>query len=141
VAGQDVNHLMEHFFSRIWENFIGRTEGPMKLRFFLQPLMACILAIRAGLRDSREGKSAFLWSLVFHGVRRRALLREVWRDLGKVLMAALILDVVYQLWVLRMVYVGEAILVAIMLAIVPYILVRGPITRLARLFAKKETTS
>jgi hypothetical protein len=132
---------MEQFLARIWENLVDRTEGPLKFRFVLQPLVACILAIRAGLRDCREGKSAFLWSLVFHPVHRRELLRELWRDVGRVLVTALLIDVVYQLWILRMVYPGEAVLVAITLAIVPYIVVRGPITRLIRIFASSRRPS
>jgi hypothetical protein len=38
------------------ENLIGRSEGPMTFRLILQPAMAVFLAIRAGLRDAREGK-------------------------------------------------------------------------------------
>jgi hypothetical protein len=132
---------MEQFLARIWENLVDRTEGPLKFRFVLQPSVACILAIRAGLRDCRQGKSAFLWSLVFHPGHRRELLWELWRDVGRVLMTALLIDVVYQLWILRTVYPGEAVLVAITLAIVPYIVVRGPITRLIRIFASSRRPS
>jgi hypothetical protein len=50
-----------------------------------------------------------------------------------VFILAVVLDVVYQLiehrWV---VYPGEAVLVAIILAIVPYLLLRGPVNRIAR---------
>ena len=129
---------MEQFLARIWEDLVDRTEGPLKFRFILQPLVACILAIRAGLRDCRQGKSAFLWSLVFHTGQRRELLWELWRDAGRVLVTALSIDVVYQLWILRMVYPGEAVLTALMLAVVPYILVRGPVTRLAGIFARRN---
>lgn len=129
---------MEQFLARIWEDLIDRTEGPLKLRFVLQPLVACILAIRAGLRDCREGKSAFLWSLVFRTGQQRELLWELWRDVGRVLVTALTIDVVYQLWILRRVYPGEAVLTALMLAVVPYILVRGPITRLAGIFGSSR---
>jgi hypothetical protein len=45
---------------------------------------------------------------------------------------AFVLDVVYQIVATRFVYLGEAILTAVFLAIVPYLILRGLITRLAR---------
>ena len=51
---------------------------------------------------------------------------------------ALALDVVYQIIVLRFVYPGEALIVAFILAITPYLILRGLVTRLAR---KKEAAS
>ena len=47
------------------------------------------------------------------------------------------LDTVYQLWVFRWVYPGEVLVVAFVCAVVPYVLVRGPITRIARLLYRK----
>ena len=49
---------------------------------------------------------------------------------GKVFMLALALDVVYQIVELRFVYPGEAVIVAFLLAIVPYLILRGLVTRL-----------
>jgi hypothetical protein len=121
---------MEEFFSRIWENLVGRVQGPMRFRFILQPLTACLFAIRAGIIDARAGKSPFLWDFVFHAGHRRALLSEVWRDVGKVFVFSMLLDVLYQLLVLHTVYPGESVLVAFALAVIPYVLVRGPVTRL-----------
>ena len=43
------------FFVRAWEQLVGRLSGPMKLRFILQPATAVFFAIRAGLKDAREG--------------------------------------------------------------------------------------
>jgi hypothetical protein len=51
---------------------------------------------------------------------------------GKVFVLATILDVVYQFWVLRRFYPGESLIVALVLAIVPYLLLRGPVNRLSR---------
>ena len=47
-------------------------------------------------------------------------------------MLAIVLDVVYQIIVARFVYPGEVIIVALLLAIVPYLLLRGLVTRIAR---------
>ena len=60
------------------------------------------------------------------------MLEDGWKSVGKVFVVALILDVVYQLIVLRFVYPGEAILTAFLLAIVPYLILRGLTTRVAR---------
>ncbi len=45
---------------------------------------------------------------------------------------AVVLDVAYQVYALRFVYPGEAIIVASFLAIVPYLILRGLFNRLAR---------
>jgi len=55
-----------------------------------------------------------------------------WNDVGKVFLLATILDVVYQLIVLRGVYVLEVLITAVTLAIVHYVLLRGPLSRIAR---------
>ena len=39
---------------RGYEGLIGRSSGPMHFRLFVQPLMATILAIRAGWADAWE---------------------------------------------------------------------------------------
>jgi hypothetical protein len=49
---------------------------------------------------------------------------------GRVFLLAVVLDVVYQIIVRRFVYPGETIIVAFILAIVPYLIVRGLVTRL-----------
>lgn len=61
------------------------------------------------------------------------MLREGWKDIGKVFLVAASLDVVYQLIVHRAVYTLEFLITAVTLAIIPYILVRGPISRIARM--------
>jgi hypothetical protein len=123
---------MEDFFTRVWTDLIGRVEGPMKFRLVLQPLMACILGLRAGLRDAREGKLPFLHAMVFHPECRRDMLRQAWKDTSKILALALILDLVYQVLVLRRFYPGEAIIVAFVLAAIPYSVLRPIVNRLAR---------
>jgi hypothetical protein len=50
---------------------------------------------------------------------------------GKIYVIAVILDVVYQLIALHTVYPGEALLVGCLLAVVPYLFIRAPVTRIA----------
>jgi hypothetical protein len=123
---------LDDIFVRGWENFVGRTEGPMNFRFIFQPLVASFLAIRAGIRDAREGRPAFLWSAITNANSRADLLREGFKDISKVFVIALSLDLIYQLLVLRGIYLLELLFTGSILAIVPYILLRGPINRVAR---------
>jgi len=104
----------------------------MHIRLILQPLMATFFAVRAGLSDGRRGRPAFLWTVITHQGDRRALMREAWKDIGKVFVFACILDAIYQLIQHRGAYLGETVIVAFVLAVVPYILIRGPVARVTR---------
>lgn len=123
---------MEEFLTRVWENLIGRASGPMKFRILLQPTMAAIFAIRAGLKDAREGRPPYLWAVFKRPELRRALLREGWKDVGKVFLLAVMIDVVYQVAVFHWFYPGETLLVAALLAFLTYALIRGPVNRIMR---------
>jgi hypothetical protein len=124
---------LNDIFARIWENLIARLTGPMNIRLIIQPTVASILAIRAGLRDARQNRPAFLWAVLRNPAHRRELLRQGWKDVGKVLLLATILDVIYQLIVHRGVYILELLLTAVALAVIPYVLFRGPISRIAKM--------
>lgn len=122
---------MDEILARFVENLTDRVTGPMKFRLLLQPVMASIFAIIAGLKDARSGKAPYFWGLLSDPDNRREMVKDGWKSVGKVFVLALILDVAYQVIALRFVYPGEAIIVAFLLAIVPYLLLRGLITRLA----------
>jgi hypothetical protein len=70
------------------ENLVGRNRGPMQFRLFVQPLMATILAIRAGWADAWEGQPIFFWTLMREPKRTAAMLRDLWRIAGKVFLVA-----------------------------------------------------
>lgn len=124
---------MDHdMWTRIASQLVARVSGPMKFRGVLQPVMASLFAIRSGLADARAGKSPYFWSLLSDPGQRTDMIKDGWKSVGKVFILALVLDVVYQIIVLRFVYPGEAIIVAFILAIVPYLILRGLTTRLAR---------
>ena len=103
------------------------------------PLVVTILAIRAHLRDVREGKPTVLWAFLKNPTERRRLLRSGLKDFGKVFIVAFVLDTTYQILVLRSFYPGELLVVAVVCAIVPYFLVRGPVMRIARMLYRKWT--
>lgn len=68
--------------------------------------------------------------------QRRFLLQDGWKHFGKIFIIAIILDVIYQIKVHHSFYPGEALLVSLLLAVVPYILLRGPANRITRIFRK-----
>src|SRR5687767_2159011 len=123
---------MEEMLTRFWENLGARIGGPLTLRLVLQPTMAILFAVRAGLRDAREGRSPYLWSVVTDPAHRGALLREAWKAVAKVFVIAVVIDAIYQYIAVRWFYPGEALIVAFLLAVVPYVLIRGPVSRISR---------
>jgi hypothetical protein len=123
---------MDDLFARVGEQLVARVTGPMKFRLVLQPAMAIFFAVRGGLKDAREGKPPYFWGLFTDRGEREAMLKNGWKSVGKVFILAVVLDAIYQFIALRWFYPGEAVIVAIILAIVPYLLVRGPVNRIAR---------
>jgi len=123
---------MEDLLIRIFENLIDRVSGPMKFRLILQPLMAIIFAVRSGLKDAKGGRPAYFWALFTDSAHRRDMARDGWKSVGRVYILAVVIDVIYQLIVFRWVYPVEALLVAAILAFIPYLLIRGPVNRIAR---------
>jgi hypothetical protein len=119
-------------FKRVWSELIGRVDGPFAFRIIIQPIVAAILAVRAGLRDAREGRPPHLWAILTDPTHRSGLLRDTWREVRKVFIAAVIIDVVYEIVVFRWVYPVQPFMVAIVLAVIPYLVIRGLVNRLAR---------
>ncbi len=105
----------------------------MRFRLVLQPVVSAYFAFRSGRRDAREGRLPYLRSLFSaSGAERAAILRDGWRDQGRVLLVAAGLDLAYQAVVLRAFHPGEALIVAALLAVLPYLVIRGVVNRLAR---------
>lgn len=125
---------MEDIFSRIYENLIDRVSGPMKFRLVIQPVTATIFAVLSGLKDAKEGKPAYLWALFSDAAHRRDMVRDGWKSVCRVFILAIIVDMVYQFTVFRWIYPFEAFLVAVILAFVPYLLIRGPVNRIVKHF-------
>lgn len=120
-------------FVRFIEHLSDRVSGPLKFRFLLQPAMATIFAVIDGLRDAREGNVPYFWSMLSDREHRRDIVKDGWKSVGKVFILALVLDAVYQFFVLGFFYPVEALVVAFALAILPYLILRGLVTRIARL--------
>jgi hypothetical protein len=123
---------MDNFFLTMSEDLVHRLDGPLHVRFILQPCMAIIFAIRDGRKDAREGRVPYFWSLFTERGRCKELILNGWKSVGKVFILALVLDFIYQVWQLHWFYPGQALVVAIVLAIIPYLALRGPVNRLMR---------
>ena len=129
--------IME-ILSRGIDQLFGRPDGPLTFRLVVMPTMVSIIAIRAGLRDAREGRPTFLWTFFFNPSERSQLLRSGWKDVGRIIIIALVLDTIYQLIVFRAFYIVQAVIVAFVCAVLPYVLFRGPINLLVRNFYGKQ---
>lgn len=116
----------------VGKELLGRIEGPFAFRLILQPIVAAALAVRAGIKDARTGRSPHLWAIIHQPERRRDLLRETWQSVRKVFIVAVLIDIVYEIVVFRWVYPLQPFIVAVVLAVVPYLLLRGMVNRLAR---------
>jgi hypothetical protein len=123
---------MDEVLTRIGTQLLERVSGPMKFRLVLQPCMAAFFAIRAGLADAKLGKPPYFWALLWDPGHREDLIKNGWKSVGRVVILAVVLDVIYQIIEIHFVYVGEAIIVAFILAVLPYLILRGLVTRLAR---------
>jgi hypothetical protein len=122
------------------EELGGRASGPLNFRLVVMPTMAALFGIRAGLRDAREGRSTFLWGVLTQPVGRAEALRSARKDVGRVFVMAVIMDTVYQIIALRAFRLVQVLVVAVACAIVPYLLVRGPVTFVARAVRRRGTS-
>ena len=109
----------------------------MKFRLVLQPVMAAIFAVRSGLKDAKKGNPPYFWAMFTNPKSRTEMLRDGWKSVGRVFILGIVMDAIYQFIVLRKFYPMEALVVAVVLALVPYLLIRGPVTRIARGTSRK----
>jgi hypothetical protein len=130
VARLQGKAAVDDLFARLAGNLHDRVGGPMSFRLLCQPAMAGILAVRDGMRDGRAGRPAYGWAILTDSASRRERLREGWRAVARIFVLAVVVDTIYQLIELRWFYPLETMIVALTLAFVPYVLIRGPVGRL-----------
>jgi hypothetical protein len=117
---------------RLWRNIAARPGGPMTFRFVLQPAMATAAALRDGIRDARLGRTSYLSAMLFGHQGKGVRLWEGIVSTGRILVLGMVMDVAYQLVFLDSFSPGESAITAILLAFVPYAVLRGPLARAAR---------
>ena len=129
IRSVPVTDELEHRLTRIWEDLVARPDGPLSFRFILQPVMAALLAVRDGIKDARTGRSPYFWTVLSDVHKRNARLREGMAATARIILLGLAIDAVYQIKVLGTFYPFEALTVALVLAFLPYLLLRGPVER------------
>lgn len=131
---------LHDLLARFLSDLLARPSGRLAFRFVLQPLMAAAPALRDGVNDARTGHAPY-FAIVLRGAGRGGeQLAAGLKATGRVLALALVLDAAYQLVVLRHFYPVEAIVVALALGFVPYLLLRGPVDRVARRRSRRPSS-
>jgi len=120
------------FSKQFLEDLPRRFTGPGRLRFILQPLLAILIGVRGGLADAKDGKSPYLFALLFGVQKRKELLQSGFTAVGHLLAMGILLDAVAQLLIYKEVHPGAALLVGPVLICFPYASARGLTARLAR---------
>lgn len=132
AAGLARHGLSLPVLERVWHNLLQRPGGPMTFRFVLQPLMASIAALIDGIQDARTGRNPYLWVVLTQPGKRSARLGEGLVSTARVILLGLAMDLIYQIIEFNTFHPAEAVLITCVLAIVPYLLLRGPFSRIAR---------
>ncbi len=122
---------MDDLAARFVNDLLGRLTGPMKFRILLQPAMGLFFAIRDGLRDAREGQPPYFWAIFTNADARRSLIRQGWKAVLRIIVLGIVMDAIYELFVIRGIRPAELVVVVFVLACLPYLLLRGPINRIA----------
>jgi len=117
---------------QFWHDLIARPDAPMRFRFILQPLMAAFAAIHDGREDARADRSPYFMTMLRNPQGRIGLLREGLNATARIILLGLAMDVIYQLLVLKTFFPNQALAVALLLAFVPYLIIRGLVFRIAR---------
>ncbi len=132
AAGVIWNGVTFATIQRVWRQLIERPDGPMAFRFILQPLMAAIAAFLHGRRDARAGRSPYFSTVLHNREERIERLREGLNATARIILLGLIMDAIYQVIVFKRFYPAEAVIIAVLLGFVPYVIFRGVFTRILR---------
>ena len=129
---------IQEILTRFWDQLIAQPSGPLAFRFILQPVMATILAVLDGLKDARTGRPPFARTIWSDPSQRATYLREGLKRVSRVIVFAFVMDAIYQFIVLRRFYPVEALVTVFVLAVLPYLVIRGPVDRIARRQSQKR---
>jgi hypothetical protein len=113
---------------RFWSDIAGRLGGPMTLRFFLQPTLGFLAALKDGIKDARLDPS-------------RRHLREGVIATSQMMLFGFVMDTIYQFKVFNRFYPVEAVLMVFLLAVIPYFVFRWVIEHLVRWFSRATVAS
>jgi hypothetical protein len=141
IVGLVMHGVSGEVLSRIWHNMLDRPGGPFVFRFVLQPIMATIAALRGGINDARTGRTPFLRTMLTDPAQRRGRLDEALIATSRIVLLGLAMDTVYQVIEFKAFHPAEAVIISLLLAFVPYVLLRGLVTRIARRWVGNTSAS
>src|SRR5262245_1024304 len=127
---------MDEWWNRVGADVIGGTTGPFRFRLWLPPAMAILYAMRDSAAHARAGRPAYFWSLLTAEGHRGERLHEGWAAVARVIGLGAVIDLIYQIMVFRSVHPLQLVVIVLLLAFVPYVLLRGPVNRIARRFMR-----
>lgn len=117
---------------RFWSDIAGRIHGPMTFRYLLQPAMALLAAVPDALQDARSGQNAACGSAPGRPQTPGGLLRHGLASVARVALLGVSMDVIYQFRVFDHFYPAEAVMMALLLAVIPYFALRWLVGIMAR---------
>jgi hypothetical protein len=126
---------------RMWRDVFDRSHGSMTFRFILQPTMAAIAALHDGIDDVRRSRAPYLHTILYDPERRTRRLNQGLVSIARIILLGFAMDAIYQWRVFDTFYPGEAVAITLMLAVLPYVVLRGPITRAARYWFARHPQS
>lgn len=127
-------HIMNDLFDLSGTRF----SGPLHFRFFIQPLIAILLAFRDGRRDAMQGEPPILFDFMTSPTNRKKELRSVINSILIPVIIGTVLDGVFQIMVYGSIRPLQAFFVGFLLIGFPYFLVRGTTNRIVTKFSQKE---
>lgn len=107
------------------EDIPKRLTGPGRFRFVLQPLIAIILGIRGGRADQKAGRPPYLYGMIFNQGSRRELLTSLFASVTNLILMGILMDSVFQWFILGISYPGAALVVGPVLIVAPYSIARA----------------
>lgn len=117
---------------RIWTELVARLTGPFAFRFVLQPAMGLAFAIRDGVHDAKLGRPPYFWSILHNPEGRAQLVQEGFSKIKRVVFLGIGMEIAYQVIVLHAFRPLEMLIMVVGLAVLPYLLLRGAVTRIAK---------
>jgi hypothetical protein len=130
AAGVLWHGLTVEVLERLWRNLLDAPSGPMSFRFILQPSMSATVAIHDSVKDARTGRSRL--TIADNPRERMGRLRGELIATARIILLGIAMDVIYQFLVFETFYPAQALLIALLLAFIPYLLIRGPAKLIAR---------
>lgn len=113
-------------------------QGPGRLRFIIQPLVAILLGLRDGKVDLQMGNPPFLWALITSGDRKQ-LGARAFKQIAVPLALAIAMDGIFQYVIFKAVSPLSALLVGALLIALPYSISRALTNRTLRHSRLRQT--